>query len=311
MAELLRPYAEARPDEPAVTDESGTTTWRELRGARRPAHRCAARPRAGDRGRHRDPLGKPPRVLRADVGGHPPRHALRPGELALDRRRAGVRPGRLRGEGAVLRVAVRRRGRRGRRGHADRVVGIGDVPGFLPYEEFLAGGPDGEPGDQSLGWPMIYTSGTTGRPKGVARKLMTSGVPIETMDADRADFAEILQHPRGRAFAAGRARLPLGAVALVARPAVRRALRRDAAGLLAGGDARPGRRAPHHERPPRADPVRPPAPARRGHPQGVRPVQPHRRLARRRAVLAGGQAPDDRVARADRVRVLRLDGVRR
>ena len=30
MAELLRPYAEARPDEPAVTDERGVTTWREF-----------------------------------------------------------------------------------------------------------------------------------------------------------------------------------------------------------------------------------------------------------------------------------------
>ena len=30
MAELLRPHADARPDEPALTDERGTTTWREL-----------------------------------------------------------------------------------------------------------------------------------------------------------------------------------------------------------------------------------------------------------------------------------------
>src|SRR4051812_18593190 len=30
MAELLRPHAEARPAEPALTDEWGVTTWREL-----------------------------------------------------------------------------------------------------------------------------------------------------------------------------------------------------------------------------------------------------------------------------------------
>src|ERR671932_1537 len=30
MAELLRPYVQAHPDEPAVTDERGALTWREF-----------------------------------------------------------------------------------------------------------------------------------------------------------------------------------------------------------------------------------------------------------------------------------------
>ncbi len=30
MAALLRPYADAKPDEPAITDERGSTSWREL-----------------------------------------------------------------------------------------------------------------------------------------------------------------------------------------------------------------------------------------------------------------------------------------
>jgi long-chain acyl-CoA synthetase len=74
-------------------------------------------------------------------------------------------------------------------------VGIGEVPGFVPYEEFLAGGPDGEPADQVLGWPMIYTSGTTGRPKGVKRALMTPGAPLETLVVLAGAFGQVLRIP--------------------------------------------------------------------------------------------------------------------
>lgn len=54
---------------------------------------------------------------------------------------------------------------------AHRRIAIGDVEGFRPYAEFVAGHPDSAPEDRSNGATMHYTSGTTGRPKGVKRRL--------------------------------------------------------------------------------------------------------------------------------------------
>src|SRR4051812_31033607 len=49
---------------------------------------------------------------------------------------------------------------------------VGEVEGFRPWAELLAGRPDTEPADRIAGAPMHYTSGTTGKPKGVKRKLV-------------------------------------------------------------------------------------------------------------------------------------------
>src|SRR5258708_3647479 len=54
---------------------------------------------------------------------------------------------------------------------AHRRISIGDVEGFRPYAEFVAGHLDSAPEDRSNGATMHYTSGTTGRPKGVKRRL--------------------------------------------------------------------------------------------------------------------------------------------
>ncbi|MEV0124438.1 acyl-CoA synthetase [Streptomyces sp. NPDC050703] len=48
---------------------------------------------------------------------------------------------------------------------------VGDVPGFRPYAQLLAGQPESAPADRTLGWVMNYTSGTTGRPRGIRRPL--------------------------------------------------------------------------------------------------------------------------------------------
>lgn len=48
---------------------------------------------------------------------------------------------------------------------------VGDVPGFHPYAELLAGQPESAPDGRTLGWVMNYTSGTTGRPRGIRRPL--------------------------------------------------------------------------------------------------------------------------------------------
>ncbi|MGX1881581.1 acyl-CoA synthetase [Streptomyces sp. NPDC055287] len=53
----------------------------------------------------------------------------------------------------------------------NRRYAVGDVPGFRPYGELLAGQPESAPAGRTLGWVMNYTSGTTGRPRGIRRPL--------------------------------------------------------------------------------------------------------------------------------------------
>ena len=53
----------------------------------------------------------------------------------------------------------------------DRLLAVGEVPGFESYADAVAAAPDGEPEGRTAGQVMNYTSGTTGRPKGVRRKL--------------------------------------------------------------------------------------------------------------------------------------------
>ena len=50
-------------------------------------------------------------------------------------------------------------------------LSVGEIPGFLPVADLLAGQPAGPPPDRVAGSTMHYTSGTTGRPKGVRRDL--------------------------------------------------------------------------------------------------------------------------------------------
>jgi long-chain acyl-CoA synthetase len=48
---------------------------------------------------------------------------------------------------------------------------VGEIPGFRPYGELLAGQPETRPEERAAGAVMNYTSGTTGQPKGVRRPL--------------------------------------------------------------------------------------------------------------------------------------------
>jgi long-chain acyl-CoA synthetase len=196
MARLLRPYVQARPDEPAVTDERGSTTWREfaarvdrLAGALRGAGLVSGDAIAIHSGNRREYFELMSAATHIGL-----RYVLVNWHWTADELKyvladSGAKV--LFSEDRFADVAVE--------AAADMPlrVGIGAVPGFTPYEEFLAGGPDGEPDDQSLGWPMVYTSGTTGRPKGVRRKLVSSGAPIETMELIAGGFAEILRIPEG------------------------------------------------------------------------------------------------------------------
>ncbi|RSN69447.1 AMP-binding protein [Actinomadura sp. WAC 06369] len=199
MAVLLRPYAETRPDEPALTDERGSTGWRDLNER---TDRLADALRAlglgvGDAiaihsGNRREYF-----ELMCAAGHIGLRYVLVNWHWTADELRyvltdSGARV--LFSEDAFGGVA-----REGSDGLAlDARVAIGEpVDGFVPYEEFVASGKAVEPPDQSMGAPMIYTSGTTGRPKGVSRKVLAAGAPIETSKLVADGFAEILRIPEG------------------------------------------------------------------------------------------------------------------
>jgi long-chain acyl-CoA synthetase len=203
MAELLRPYAQSRPDEAAVTDERGTLTWREfearvdrLAGALRGLGLVAGHAIAIHSGNRREYFELMSAATHVGL-----RYVLvnwhwTADELAYVLADSGAKA--LFSEDRFAEVAAA-----AGTGLATR-VGIGEVRGFQPYEEFLAGGPDGEPADQVLGWPMIYTSGTTGQPKGVRRKLVTAGAPIETMTLISQAFGQFLHIPKaGRSLLVG------------------------------------------------------------------------------------------------------------
>lgn len=69
--------------------------------------------------------------------------------------------------------------------------------GFTEYESYLAEGSADEPDDQSLGGPMFYTSGTTGKPKGVRSSLAQTGAPIESLQMIGAGISGMLGLPEG------------------------------------------------------------------------------------------------------------------
>ncbi len=77
------------------------------------------------------------------------------------------------------------------------VAGQESAGRFLDYEEFLAGGDPTEPEHQSFGGPMFYTSGTTGNPKGVKSGLsaMEPGTTPEIWHLVGAGFSQLMEVP--------------------------------------------------------------------------------------------------------------------
>jgi long-chain acyl-CoA synthetase len=199
MAALLRPYADAKPDEPAITDERGSTSWRELdartgrlANALRGLGLATGDAIAIHSGNRREYF-----ELMCAAGHIGLRYVMVNWHWTADELRyvledAGARA--LFSEDAFGDVA---REASAGLGLSARVAFGGAVEGFTPYEEFLATGAGEEIADPVMGFPMFYTSGTTGRPKGVSRKQLGAGAPIETASLVGDVFAEILRIPEG------------------------------------------------------------------------------------------------------------------
>ncbi|SFN60086.1 long-chain acyl-CoA synthetase [Actinomadura madurae] len=206
MAVLLAPYAEARPDEPAITDERGATSWRELdartdrlAGALRGLGLGTGDAIAIHSGNRREYFELMCAATHVGL-----RYVMVNWHWTADELRyvledAGARV--LFTEDAFGDVA--REASEGL-GLAGRVAFGGAVEGFTPYEEFLGAGAREEITDPVMGFPMFYTSGTTGRPKGVSRKMLGVGASIETAALIGDVFADVLGiPPDGRSLLVG------------------------------------------------------------------------------------------------------------
>ncbi|MCW2899202.1 MAG: putative fatty-acid--CoA ligase [Streptosporangiaceae bacterium] len=206
MAELLLPHAESKPDEPALTDEFGATTWRELNervnrliGALSALGLGVADTIAIHSGNRREYFELMAAATHAGlhyalVNWHWTAEELRyvlqdsgAAVLFSEDRFADVARAAAQGVDLKARVALG-----------------GEITGFTPYEELLAGADGAEPAEAVLGTPMIYTSGTTGRPKGVRRKLTAVGAPVVASQLIADVFSEILLIPaNGRSLLVG------------------------------------------------------------------------------------------------------------
>jgi long-chain acyl-CoA synthetase len=83
-----------------------------------------------------------------------------------------------------------------------RVALGGQISGWMPFPELVAGQPDTLPADRRLGMPITYSSGTTGKPKAIVRP--------SSFDVDPSAFADSMKS-FGHAFQF----LPLEGVHLV------------------------------------------------------------------------------------------------
>ena len=206
MARLLRRFAETRPDELALADDEGITTWRELneRVDRLSGALLGSGLAAGDVIAVHAANRREYFEVMAAASHIGLRYVLvnwhwTAQELHYVLRDAGVRA--LFSEPAFAAQA------------SEALVGLDlptrvafgtGIPGFVPYAEFVAAAAPDEPAVQVMGTPMFYTSGTTGRPKGVNRKLFTVGVPIDHLAPLAEGFAATFAIPdHGRTLLVG------------------------------------------------------------------------------------------------------------
>ena len=198
MAEIFAPFAASAPDAPALVDELGTTTWRELdERANRIIHavRAAGVPAGGvvaamlpNRREYLELFAA------ASHGGFlvvPINWHWVADEVAYVLENASVTV--LFADERFAAVAVAAAATRPEL--SARVAVGGSIAGFTPWDEFVASGSPAEPEGQAMGGPMFYTSGTTGRPKGVRGALASPGLPASIGSLLAAGFRQSMGLP--------------------------------------------------------------------------------------------------------------------
>jgi long-chain acyl-CoA synthetase len=209
MAYLIKSVADRKPDEHALTDEYGETTWLETnKRVNRLIHRLRA-------------LGLQKGDIFAVLSGNRREYyeafaaACHGGWLLVPINWHLVAPEVayiLGNSGAKVLFADHRLSELADASveHADtpqldaRIMMGGDTSLFEHYESFIAEGEEEEPEDQMMGGPMFYTSGTTGNPKGVRTSLAQVGAPIETLEFVGTGLSSMLSMPEdGRTLLVG------------------------------------------------------------------------------------------------------------
>lgn len=201
MATIIQTFAEARPDDVALADEFGSTSWKAFNNrVNRLIHALRqAGLETGDvfsvvSGNRREYFEA---YAAAAHGGWllaPVNWHLVPEEIAYVLNDSGSKAFFCDGRYKDLGTATL--------SHPDcpklnAAVMFGDsAEGFTAYEEFIDGADGSEPSDQTLGGPMFYTSGTTGRPKGVKSGLSQTGAPIEVLKMIGDGLSGMLSMPK-------------------------------------------------------------------------------------------------------------------
>ncbi len=209
MATLITPFSEEKPDDIALVDDFGSTTWSDFNSrvnqlihALRDAGLEQGDTFAVISGNRREYLEA---FAAAAHGGWllvPVNWHLVPEEVAYILQDSGSKA--LLVDARFIELGEKTL-EQPERPNLNVVVFMGpeaadfaeETEGYAVYEDFLAEQSSDEPEDQGLGGPMFYTSGTTGHPKGVRSALSQTGVPVETLKMIGDGLSGMLAMPPG------------------------------------------------------------------------------------------------------------------